>query len=120
MEITRREALVGAAVALSATQVANAALSSAPPAKADAATIYNEEKFSLGTLDGLSEKLVEQHLKLYAGYVKNVNLLASKLDDARAAGKLAEVETHELRRRFGFEWNGMRLHELYFSALRGG
>ena len=68
---------------------------------------YTEQNFNLPPLDGFSEKLVSDHLKLYSGYVKNANLLAGQTDP-------------ELRRRFAFEWNGMRLHEYYFEALGGG
>lgn len=81
---------------------------------------YPEQKFAgLDKLDGLSTKQVEEHLKLYAGYVKNTNMVLEQLDKARADGKLAEPTVHELRRRLGWEFSGMRLHELYFSALGG-
>lgn len=80
---------------------------------------YQEQSFNLPVMEGLSQKQIEAHLKLYAGYVKNVNTL----DELRAS--LSEdpaknaVLLSELTRRYGFEWNGMRLHEHYFSALGG-
>jgi len=64
-------------------------------------------------LSGFSDNLLANHFKLYSGYVSNVNKLAnelSKLDKVSA-------EFAELKRRFGWEFNGMRLHELYFSNL---
>ena len=64
-------------------------------------------------LNGIPDPLVEAHLKLYAGYVKNLNLLRQKLG-VSAPGT---PEFSELHRRVGFEINGMRLHELYFDAL---
>ncbi len=80
---------------------------------------YQEETFDLSRVVGLSEKQISEHLKLYAGYVKNVNKLSE--DIARFSGDEAHaVAVSELRRRFGFEFNGMRLHELYFEALGGG
>ena len=66
---------------------------------------FEERKFDIPKLKGISEKNIEEHLKLYAGYVKNVNeLLAEK----------------EYNRRFPFEFNGMRNHEVYFSHFEGG
>jgi Fe-Mn family superoxide dismutase len=67
-------------------------------------------------LRGIPDALVEAHLKLYAGYVKNLNLLRQRLGQT-APGAL---EFSELHRRVGFELNGMRLHELYFDNLGPG
>jgi Fe-Mn family superoxide dismutase len=64
-------------------------------------------------LKGIPDGLVEAHLKLYAGYVKNINLLKERL----RAFKAGAPEFSELHRRVGFEINGMRLHELYFDNL---
>ena len=80
---------------------------------------YQEKTFDLGGLAGFSEKQISEHLKLYAGYVKNVNKLSA--DIARLSSDEANsIAVSELRRRFGFEFNGLRLHELYFEALGGG
>lgn len=76
--------------------------------------MYEEKKFTLSGLKGLSDKQVEEHLKLYSGYVKNVNGLCDKLKASEDA-----YTTAELRRRLGFEFNGMRLHEYYFDNLGG-
>jgi len=68
-------------------------------------------------MDGLSETLLNNHFTLYQGYVTNTNklhdLLSSKANDA------TNPEYAELKRRFGFEFNGMRLHEYYFENLGG-
>lgn len=80
---------------------------------------YQEKPFLLAGLDGFSEKQISEHLKLYAGYVKNVDKLIE--DIARLSGDEANaVAVSELRRRLGFEFNGMRLHELYFEVLGAG
>lgn len=71
---------------------------------------------ALRGLAGLPDALVEAHLKLYAGYVKNVNLLRQRLSGA----KPGVPEFSELHRRIGFEIDGMRLHELYFDNLVPG
>lgn len=64
-------------------------------------------------LRGIPDALVDAHLKLYQGYVKNLNLLRGRL----AEHKPGTPEWCELQRRVGFELNGMRLHELYFENL---
>jgi hypothetical protein len=65
-------------------------------------------------LQGLSEKLIDQHWKLYEGYVTNTNLLNKLIWDTAEAGKeLNKAEYSEMQRRLGFEYNGMVLHEYY-------
>ena len=68
-------------------------------------------------MEGFSETLLKNHFTLYQGYVNNTNkmqdLLSGKAKDA------ADPEYAELKRRFGFEFNGMRLHEYYFENLGG-
>lgn len=85
------------------------------------ARIYKEQKFDqLKGLDGISDKQVEEHLSLYSGYVKQVNTLNEELAQMRGAGKASgkNPEFAELTRRLGFEYDGMILHEYYFSNLR--
>ncbi|MBM3464695.1 MAG: superoxide dismutase [Armatimonadetes bacterium] len=71
------------------------------------------------TLDGISQEQLEQHYKLYQGYVTNTNLLNDQIADLLARGEGKTPTVAELRRRFGFEYNGMRLHEFYFDNLGG-
>lgn len=80
---------------------------------------YQEHQFNLPELKGLSAKQVEVHLKLYAGYVKNVNAINEKVAEYKADAEKYALAPSELTRRFPFEFNGMRLHELYFEALGG-
>jgi Fe-Mn family superoxide dismutase len=80
---------------------------------------------SLHGLQGISDRTMEVHFGLYEGYVKNTNLLNEELADAARRGEESGAEPRfaELKRRLGFEYNGMRLHELYFdnmSAPAGG
>ena len=70
-------------------------------------------------MEGFSETLLKNHFTLYRGYVANTNTLADALDALRAEGKASTPQCAELKRRFGWEWNGMRLHELYFENLGG-
>lgn len=70
----------------------------------------------LGT-PGFSDVLLKNHFTLYQGYVKNTNTLADTLASMVKEGKSASPEYAELKRRFGWEFNGMRLHELYFDNM---
>ncbi len=70
-------------------------------------------------MEGFSEVLLQNHFKLYQGYVKNSNALVEKLSSLLKEGKTDTPEYAELKRRFGFEFDGMRLHEYYFSSLGG-
>lgn len=81
-------------------------------------TAQNYERL-LGT-PGFSDALLKNHFTLYEGYVKNTNALAERLDALAKEGKTGPGEYAELRRRFGWEWNGMRLHELYFGNMTHG
>lgn len=69
---------------------------------------------------GFSDTLLKNHFTLYQGYVTNTNRLAELLDVLVKEGKTATPEYAELRRRFGWEFNGMRLHELYFENMAKG
>ncbi|HVR87384.1 MAG TPA: Fe-Mn family superoxide dismutase [Planctomycetota bacterium] len=78
---------------------------------------YREEDYrDLRGLKDLPDALMEAHLKLYAGYVSNVNKLLHSLAGSDSGG----LEWAEMQRRLGFEMNGMRLHELYFENLIPG
>ena len=68
-------------------------------------------------MPGFSNTLLENHFKLYAGYVNNTNKLSDILGQLSKDGKGASPEYTELKRRFGWEFNGMRLHELYFANM---
>ncbi|MDT8902229.1 superoxide dismutase [Anaeroselena agilis] len=82
--------------------------------------LYNASDYSsLLGMDGFSETLLKTHFGLYQGYVANTNKLLGLLREAAPAGKTSSPEYAELRRRLGWEFNGMRLHELYFENLGG-
>ncbi len=79
---------------------------------------YTAKKFEhlLGT-PGFSDQLLKNHFTLYQGYVTNINKLNDILVAIEKDGKFGTPEYAELNRRFGWEWNGMRLHELYFGNM---
>jgi superoxide dismutase, Fe-Mn family len=72
---------------------------------------------SLLGMEGFSETLLKNHFNLYQGYVANTNKLMEILGRMLKEGKSALPEFAELKRRFGWEFNGMRLHEYYFENL---
>jgi len=74
---------------------------------------------SLIGMPGFSETLLKNHFTLYQGYVTNTNKLMDTLAAMLKDGKTSVPEYSELKRRMGFEFNGMRLHELYFDNLGG-
>ena len=84
---------------------------------------YSPRDFSkVRGLTGISDKQIEEHLKLYEGYVKRTNALTEKLfaicNDGKASG--ADPVYAELTRRLGFEYSGMVNHEYYFENMIGG
>ena len=82
---------------------------------------YEPKKFNIPKLDGISEESVKQHISLYEGYVKNFNAIAAKLVEyAKEGAEKNALALGELIRRKSFEFDGMRLHELYFTQFEGG
>src|SRR4029453_16029514 len=85
--------------------------------------IYQARQFNLSGLNGISDKTMEMHFKLYEGYVTQTNLLTEKIDEIIKDGQIDQEETpaySELTRRLGFEYNGMVLHEYYFGNMKRG
>ncbi len=81
---------------------------------------YIEKKFNIPELKGISAKNIEEHLKLYTGYVKHSNLILQKIGEFSTDTEKNVYLIGELRRRFGFEFDGMRNHEYYFDQFEGG
>src|SRR5690349_9386798 len=82
---------------------------------------YKAMRFNLSKLQGISDKTLEMHFKLYEGYVKSVNELNEKIAEMLKDGRVDQDEFpaySELTRRLGFEYNGMVLHEYYFGNLQ--
>ncbi len=72
-------------------------------------------------LDGFSDNLLNNHFTLYGGYVNNTNVLLKKMNEIRIerleGNDNRKEESAELHRRYSWEYNGMKLHELYFENL---
>jgi Fe-Mn family superoxide dismutase len=76
---------------------------------------------SLLGMKGFSDTLLKNHFKLYQGYVANTNKVAEELVALHKGDKTSTPQYGELSRRFGWEFNGMRLHEYYFgNMVKGG
>ena len=80
--------------------------------------MYEAKNFErLLGIEGFSDVLLRNHFTLYEGYVSNVN----KVSEFLKTSEVGVPPWNELKRRFGWEWNGMRLHELYFgNMVKGG
>ncbi|HVT75043.1 MAG TPA: Fe-Mn family superoxide dismutase [Candidatus Paceibacterota bacterium] len=81
---------------------------------------FEEKKFNVPALKGISARNIEEHLKLYSGYVKHANLILEKIEEMAKDSEKNAYALGELQRRFGFEWGGMRNHEYYFAHFEGG
>ncbi|MGQ9478989.1 MAG: superoxide dismutase [Thermoproteota archaeon] len=80
--------------------------------------MYNPKNFEhLLGLKGFSDQLLRNHFTLYQGYLNNTNKLIETLTMLLKEGKTGTPEYAELKRRLGWEFNGMRLHEYYFGNM---
>ncbi len=82
---------------------------------------YPVRKFDLANLKGISDKTLEMHFKLYEGYVQETNRLNEQLQvyvEKREVDHEVITAYSEMKRRLGFEYNGMVLHEYYFDNLK--
>jgi len=88
---------------------------------------FIEKKFNIPKIEGISQKTIDEHLKLYAGYVKHANMILETIAEMSKytgpdspMGPGTTYAINEMQRRFGFEFNGIRNHEYYFEQLEGG
>lgn len=87
--------------------------------KEETMTYQTKDYNRLLGMEGFSEPLLKNHFTLYQGYVTNTNKSMDALSQMLKDGKTGTPEFAELKRRFGWEFNGMRLHEYYFENLGG-
>ena len=80
---------------------------------------YEARDFSnLLGMEGFSDTLLNNHFTLYKGYVTNTSKALETLSAMLREDRMG-YEYGEVKRRLGWEFNGMRLHELYFGNLGG-
>src|SRR6266567_2347899 len=83
--------------------------------------VYEAKKFDqLLGMEGFSDRALNNHFTLYEGYVKNVNKAVDSMVELLDKDKSDTPEFAEVTRRFGWEFNGMRLHEIYFGGMKQG
>lgn len=83
-------------------------------------TLYSARIFpALYHIQGLDRELVDMHMSLYRGYVNQTNELLIKLRQISRSAQRSSLLFGALSRRLGWEYNGMRLHELYFENFGG-
>lgn len=82
---------------------------------------YQTQDYShlLGRVKGLDDSVLKMHFTLYEGYVKNTNNLLATIEGLAKSGQDRTAIYGALKRRVGWEMDGMLLHELYFSNLGG-
>ncbi len=81
---------------------------------------YEAKQLALPALEGISAKSVEEHISLYQGYVKNFNVITALIAEMVKDSEKNAHALSELVRRRSFEFDGMRLHEIYFAQFEGG
>ena len=81
---------------------------------------FTPKTFNIPELKGISKETIEMHLKLYEGYVKNTNTILQKIEELAKDSEKNAYALAEVQRRFGFEYDGMRNHEIYFDSLSNG
>ena len=82
--------------------------------------LYEAKEFALPALEGISAKSIEEHIGLYQGYVKNFNVITALIADMVKDSEKNAHPLSELVRRRSFEFDGMRLHEIYFAQFENG
>jgi len=81
---------------------------------------YKEKTFAIPELAGISAASVQDHLGLYGGYVKNFNAMTALAGELMKDSEKNAHAISEIMRRRSFEFDGMRLHELYFAQFEEG
>lgn len=107
-------------IALCIALICIAAATPVPAQGQASGDLYKVKDYSsLSGMKGFSDTLLKNHFTLYQGYVKNANAVLAKLQRLLADGNEGSLEYSELKRRLGWEINGVLLHELYFENMGG-
>ena len=124
--MTRREVLLAGAIAagglISTAKPAVAAPEAAAAGASTPSAIYVAKDFSQLTkgMDGLSASQIEQHIKLYKGYIGKSNEIYDKLKEVDITSANATYSPlRELLMEESFAVNGAVYHEFYFGNLGG-
>ena len=76
----------------------------------------------VGGLPGFTPRQIEQHIKLYEGYVKKINEIRAEIEkipyeERKGQSNFSFGKYSELKRREAVPYNGVYLHEMYFDNL---
>lgn len=75
---------------------------------------------SIRELNGISERTMTEHYKLYESYVKKFNEISEKLETVDfGAANPTFSDIRALKVEYSFALNGVKNHELYFGHLGG-
>jgi superoxide dismutase, Fe-Mn family len=118
-DLTRRKFLTFSGILGVASLIGAPKLSYSQTRKEEKMAYTAKDYTKLIGMEVFSETLLKNHFTLYQGYVTNTNKLVDILGQMLKEGKTGTPEYAELKRRFGWEFNGMRLHEYYFENLGG-
>jgi Fe-Mn family superoxide dismutase len=118
MALNRRQFLTLAGVGGVMWTAGRASVSPAQTGQPASGPYQPKDFTNLLGMEGFSETLLKNHFTLYQGYVTHTNRLTDTMNQMLKDGK-THTEYAELKRRFGWEFNGMRLHEYYFENLGG-
>lgn len=125
MRFVQRKRYIKVLISLTCCSLFTAQLSSAEmigpshkPRQASFEYVAKDYSYLFG-MQGYNEALLKMHFQLYQGYVKNTNLLLARMKELEAQDKDLSYDYAALKRRLGWEFDGMRLHELYFENLGG-
>lgn len=82
--------------------------------------MYQAKIFNISELEGISRQTIDEHIGLYNGYVKHVNLIHEKIAEMKEDSEKNAYALAEVQRRLGFEFGGMKNHEAYFAQFERG
>ena len=121
-QLPRRDFLRQSALGIVGLGLAESGFTVDAAAQQAPAPVYTPKplKPALLAMTGISRKTVEEHYKLYAGYVSKANeiLEALKSVDLAKANQTYSV-LRELKVELSFAIGGIRNHEIYFDHLGG-
>ncbi|MEM0332988.1 MAG: superoxide dismutase [Candidatus Aenigmatarchaeota archaeon] len=84
---------------------------------------YKKERPQIFEMKGISARTIEEHIKLYVGYVNKYNEISKKIEELKDEEFENANATYSLIRALKVEWtrayNGMVNHEIYFGHLGG-
>jgi Fe-Mn family superoxide dismutase len=72
------------------------------------------------SMEGISKRTMEEHFKLYQGYVNKYNEIMQKLETVdRSTANQTYSDLRELKLELSFALGGVKNHEIYFNHLGG-